>query len=149
MTRNAAMLLVCGLLFWTTISCDSSPIVGPGDSRPCTLRIVDAEELDSMPHFLAWDISYPDEAARLGHQGMVTLELIVDHDGTVCEVEIEESSGYSELDSAAATGLSNSLFTPVSWHGHPVRTQFKLPVKFVILNIMPELGITVYYWADP
>ncbi|APG03518.1 hypothetical protein BJI69_06060 [Luteibacter rhizovicinus DSM 16549] len=44
---------------------------------------------------------YPSQAIRLGHEGVVTLLLTFGRSGTPIDIQIDESSGFRELDKAA------------------------------------------------
>ena len=56
--------------------------------------------------------AYPAQAARNGDSGTVTLALLVGVDGRVSGSRIERSSGFRDLDKAAATALSLCTFKP-------------------------------------
>lgn len=65
-------------------------------------------------------------------QGNVTLQLYIDTAGQVRadSTRIEESSGYSALDSAAVKGSQELRFVPAKLHGEPLGTTVLFPVYF-------------------
>jgi periplasmic protein TonB len=56
---------------------------------------------------------YPPTSRRLGEQGSVILQVLVDTDGKVIDSKLLQSSGYDRLDQAALDGVkSNYRFLP-------------------------------------
>ena len=67
------------------------------------------------------------ETARLGNQGVVTLQFIIDRNGQVPKLVIAMPSGSESLDRAAVAGISASVpFPPLpqEFRGKEVRLQF-------------------------
>lgn len=64
---------------------------------------------------------YPDLARRAGIEGIVTVKMLVDIDGSVIEVEIIKSSGNTLLDQAAVTAAHQHRFTVAHQRDRPVR----------------------------
>lgn len=100
----------------------SSP--GSAASRgPQTIRFTDAAIGAEVPK-----PGYPDIAKRWGHEGLVTVEILITEDGEVAKAELLSSSGYMELDDAALQViLTRWKFAPA---GYEIRTvkefEFKL-----------------------
>jgi TonB family protein len=65
-------------------------------------------------------------------QGNVTLRLFVDADGRVRaeSTKVEESSGFSSLDSAAVVGARELRFIPAKLHGEAMAVSVLFPVYF-------------------
>ena len=64
---------------------------------------------------------YPEQDARLGNAGTVTMQFLIGADGRVLESNIQKSSGYPSLDEAARSGLAKCRFKPPIIEGKPVR----------------------------
>ena len=73
---------------------------------------------------------YPRSARRKGHEGCVTVEILVDEDGHVSEAGIVSSSGHAELDSAALGVVRTARFAPATENGVAVRGRLRLPFNF-------------------
>jgi len=71
------------------------------------------------------DPTYPARAQAAGEQGTVLLEVQIDARGTVLEVNITHSSGFAELDAAAAKAVKHWKFA-ANTSGARVR----VPIKF-------------------
>src|SRR3954469_21801654 len=63
---------------------------------------------------------YPPLATRLNHEGVTTIGLTIQADGTVTNVHWTESSGHDELDQAAIPCASNWHYKPAMQNGQPV-----------------------------
>jgi TonB family protein len=75
---------------------------------------------------------YPPALYARKVQGNVTLRLYVDRNGQVTpdSTRIEESSGYTGLDSAAVEGSQNLRFLPAKLRGEPLAISILFPVYF-------------------
>ena len=73
---------------------------------------------------------YPKLAIRRNYQGTVTLMVEVLADGSVRDVEVFESSGYSILDRSALRAVQKWRFKPGTKHGTPVTMKVRVPVVF-------------------
>lgn len=78
-------------------------------------------------------------------QGNVMLRLFVDRDGRVMpdSTRVEESSGFSSLDSAAVMGSQELHFIPAKLHGEPLGVAVLFPVYFRHPEAAPLPGDTV------
>ena len=59
----------------------------------------------SVMEFITGQLNYPAIARRKGWQGVVKLELLIESDGHISDLHIEETSGYALLDKAALDSL--------------------------------------------
>lgn len=77
---------------------------------------------------------YPLVARRLGAQGIVLLRVQVREDGSVAEVEMAQSSGFSLLDESATRTVRESWqFLPARVEdGTPVVSWVEVPIRFVL-----------------
>jgi D-alanyl-D-alanine endopeptidase (penicillin-binding protein 7) len=62
---------------------------------------------------------YPQEDLDAGHQGTVTVNFMVERDGTVAGSAIGRSSGYASMDEAARGALVKCRFRPALMNGNP------------------------------
>lgn len=78
--------------------------------------------------------SYPEIARRRGEQGRVMLRVSVGPDGTPLEVDVQNTSGYPILDSAALNAVRQWRFIPAMQAGAPVRAVAEVPIRFQLEN---------------
>ncbi|MDR0245597.1 MAG: TonB family protein [Burkholderia sp.] len=64
--------------------------------------------------------AYPGQDRRLGHEGAVTLRVTIDAQGRVAQADVDGSSGYPSLDTAARQALLAGRCEPYVEHGMPV-----------------------------
>lgn len=75
---------------------------------------------------------YPPVSRRLGEQGTVILEVLVDETGRATDAKLVQSSGFPRLDEAALAGVKSSYrFVPGTVDGkpQPMRYTFKFTWK--------------------
>lgn len=72
---------------------------------------------------------YPQEARRLGKEGVVVLKFCLNSSGEVGRVEILQEAGYG-MDHAARAAILQSRFRPAKANGIPVACQAILPLRF-------------------
>jgi len=82
--------------------------------------------------YLASHISYPAEEAQLGVQGIVYASFIVEKDGSVSNVKLEQGiPNGPDLNREALRVLSEMpAWSPGKQDGHPVRIQYSIPIHF-------------------
>jgi TonB family protein len=89
---------------------------------------------DELPTMLNGELPfhYPPALYARKVQGNVTLYLHIDRNGQVTpdSTRIEESSGYTALDSAAVKGSQELHFVPAKLHGDPMGVSILFPVYF-------------------
>jgi TonB family protein len=108
----------------------------PGRRRPSALPVM----LNAEPPF-----RYPAPLYAQKIQGNVTLRIFIDRDGRVRpeSTRVEESSGYTSLDSAAVTGSQDLRFVPAKLNGEPMAVSILFPVFFRHPEARPLPGDTV------
>ena len=74
--------------------------------------------------------AYPRSARRKGHEGRVTVEILVAEDGSVSEAQVVSSSGHAELDSAALGAVRTAEFAPATEDGAGVAGRLRLTFDF-------------------
>lgn len=76
---------------------------------------------------------YPSLSRRLGEEGTVHLNILVNPDGSVARLELATSSGHPRLDrSAMVTVQSSWKFEPVRQAGKPVAAWVIVPIQFTL-----------------
>ena len=76
---------------------------------------------------------YPALSKRLGEEGTVRLNILVNPDGSVAQLELLESSGHPRLDrSAIATVRSQWKFEPARRGGEAVAAWVVVPIQFTL-----------------
>lgn len=74
--------------------------------------------------------NYPPRERRLGHEGVVTLRVLVGADGAVVRVELLRSSGHPGLDREAVRAVEGWRFVPGQRHGAPFACATDIEVEF-------------------
>ena len=76
-------------------------------------------------------MKYPEEAQKLGIQGRVICQFVVNKDGSIVDVEVVRSSGDPLLDNEAIRVIrSMPKWKPGKQRGKPIRVKYTLPVNF-------------------
>ncbi|GAB4355816.1 MAG: energy transducer TonB [Gammaproteobacteria bacterium] len=73
---------------------------------------------------------YPRRARRLGQQGTVVLQALVDERGLTRSVRVVKSSGFELLDNAARQSVAKWEFVPAQEAGRGVKFWVQIPVTF-------------------
>ncbi len=89
----------------------------------------------SVPVLLNYRLYYPDEALERGLEGKAIVNLQVDEDGRAENVQINKSSGYLLLDSAAVRTAKTFVFSPAVVKDKAVRSNVVMPIEFKLQDI--------------
>ncbi len=73
---------------------------------------------------------YPRKSRERGEEGMVILDIEILSSGSVGDVKIFSSSGYTLLDKAAQDAVLQWRFNPACFNNHAVSIRRKIPVVF-------------------
>ena len=76
-------------------------------------------------------ITYPKEAKKLGVQGVVYVQFIVDEKGAVVDPKLIRKLGAG-CDEEALRALEKLKFNPGYVQGKPVKARFTLPIRFAL-----------------
>ena len=76
-------------------------------------------------------VTYTEIAKRIGIEGKVIVEAIVDEKGNVIEAKVVKSLGFG-LDEEALQAVQMTKFSPGLQRGKPVRVRINIPIKFVL-----------------
>ncbi|MEI6348521.1 MAG: energy transducer TonB [Bacteroidota bacterium] len=82
--------------------------------------------------FLSENLKYPQMARESNIDGTVYIEFIVEKDGSISKPTIKRDIGGGCGDEALRVARSMPKWTPGKQRGKPVRTQFVMPIKFVL-----------------
>jgi protein TonB len=73
---------------------------------------------------------YPEESLRTHEHGTVILRVVVDALGRPSKIQVERSSGYERLDTAAREAVEKFLFRPYEVNGVAQPAQVLIPIGF-------------------
>jgi protein TonB len=73
---------------------------------------------------------YPAESRRKRERGTCVLRVMVDSSGLPAQIQVERSSGYERLDSAAREAVEKALFQPYEVNGIAQPAQVLIPIEF-------------------
>jgi len=100
-----------------TVVTPEKPIAPPPPPAPAVEPVRVMPKIDARH---SSEPEYPPTSRRLGEQGSLILQVLVDVDGRVVASKLVQSSGFARLDEAALEGVkTNYRFTPGSLDGKP------------------------------
>lgn len=73
---------------------------------------------------------YPTQSRRLRETGIVILEVLVKADGSLGDLRLKTSSGYSRLDEAALKAVKNWHFVAAKRGNETIDFWYELPIEF-------------------
>lgn len=76
--------------------------------------------------------AYPALSRRLGEQGRVVIQVLIDKDGKPQQGSIAHSSGYARLDQAALRAAMDWRYVPGRRDGKAQDMWFKVPIQFAL-----------------
>ncbi len=84
---------------------------------------------------------YPILSTVLKEQGTTVLDIVIEEDGAVGNPRVFGSSGSMRLDEAAMDMVVQRWrYTPATQNGKPVACRWKVAVKWVVQDVVPELS---------
>ncbi|MBN3519579.1 energy transducer TonB [Algoriphagus lutimaris] len=84
--------------------------------------------------YLANNLSYPDQARRMGVEGTVIVKFVVNKDGSVSNVEILRGIGAGADEEALRVVQNSPDWKPGNQRGRAVNTRMRLPIRFMLGN---------------
>lgn len=90
----------------------------------------DANIEKPVPLFTESPVEYPLELWDQNVEGSTLVRVLVNEAGGVDSAMMMESSGHSELDSAAVQGALSMEFDPATREGEPLKVWARVPVRF-------------------
>lgn len=85
-----------------------------------------------MYKFLAMNINYPAAAARANVQGRVTLQFVIEKDGSVTQPKVLKGIGFGADEEAVRVVSSMPKWMPGIQNGRSVRVYYTIPIMFVL-----------------
>lgn len=107
----------------TPVATATQPNSAP-DNAPVTLPHLNADYLNNPAP------DYPPDSRELDEQGRVLLRAMINADGTVAQVVLRKSSGFSRLDQAALDTVKNWRFVPARRGEQKIPAWVVVPVAF-------------------
>jgi protein TonB len=86
--------------------------------------------VESVEYVRAEPPVYPKESQRKREHGTVVLRVLVDALGRPAQVQVERSSGFERLDTAAREAVAKFLFRPYEVNGVAQPAQVLIPIGF-------------------
>lgn len=115
------------------------PVEKPKEEGPLSVAMVEQKPSfpggeSAMYKWLQDNIIYPAAASEEGVQGKVTVQFIVEKDGSITHVQVVRGKHHA-LDAEAARVIRKMpRWTPGRNNGQPVRVTYHLPVQFKLAN---------------
>ncbi len=136
-----------GVALGLALACAACDQARSSSGEPADRRRATGGALDSLPVMLNAELPfrYPQTLYAQRVQGNVTLRLFIDSLGSVYpdSTVVEQSSGYTELDSAAVAGSERLRFRPAMARGARVAVSVLFPVYFRHPEASPLPGDTI------
>jgi protein TonB len=108
----------------------TAPEVTSTAIAPSASQAVAPPMIETVEYVRAPAPVYPTESSRKRERGTVLLRVLVDSLGRPAQIQIERSSGYTRLDSAAREAVRNALFRPHEVNGIAQPSQVLIPIEF-------------------
>jgi protein TonB len=99
----------------------------PATPAPAGPRVVSGVEYIRPPQPV-----YPSMSRRMGEQGVVMLRVLVNEKGQAEQANIQQSSGFSNLDEAGRQAAMRALFKPYIEDGKAIQVYVIVPINFRI-----------------
>lgn len=118
--------------------------VGPPVAAPVAAPVVEDEEpllfVEEMPApdggmgsfyaYLAKNMKYPEQAKRLGIEGRVFVQFVVEKNGKITDIKIQKGIGAGCDEEAVRVLSSHPAWKPGKQRGRPVRVKMVIPIMF-------------------
>lgn len=86
-------------------------------------------------HFLKENLQYPKEAKRMGYQGTVHVQFVIEKNGELTDVVSLREVGYGLDEEAIRVVELSPPWTPALQRGRPVRLKKIVPIKFRLREV--------------
>ncbi|HOE08104.1 MAG TPA: energy transducer TonB [Treponemataceae bacterium] len=107
----------------------------PRTAVPQEIEYVPQHKISTIPEIptkqILENIVYPAMALRQGLEGVVYLELFIDHEGTIRKIEVLKDPGFGFAE-AAIDALKDVVCVPATANGKTVAVRFRYPVRFTL-----------------
>ncbi|GAB2978564.1 energy transducer TonB [Mucilaginibacter puniceus] len=115
---------------------------GGGEAAPKPEIIYTKTGVDVMPEpdggeagwrkFLEKNLRYPSQATDANKSGKVWVSFIVEKDGQISNVKVDQGAGYGMDEEALRVLKLSKKWKPGMQNGQPVRVKYTLPLNFVL-----------------
>ena len=85
---------------------------------------------EALMQYLADNVRYPEIAAEMGIEGVVTVEFTIKADGSIADAKIVRMVDPDLEEEALRLVNSMPRWTPASDNGTPADARYSLPIKF-------------------
>jgi len=102
----------------------AAPATATNSQQPLTLPNLNADYLNNPAP------RYPEDARERGEQGKVLVQALINVDGTVAELALRKSSGFTDLDQSALETVKKWRFVPARRGGNVVSAWVVVPITF-------------------
>ncbi len=79
-------------------------------------------------------MKYPSQARRMGIEGRVYLQFVVDRDGSITDIQAVKGIGAGCDEEAVRVMKTVPKFKPGKQRGVPVRVRMVMPISFKLAN---------------
>ena len=91
-----------------------------------------------FPQWVYQNLRYPEEARRANASGTALVEFTVNPDGTISDINVQESPHYSITKEIIKIFSESPLWTPAYLDGKPIGVTYTMPLIFRIPNPVPR-----------
>jgi periplasmic protein TonB len=109
---------------------DAAPEVITAAISPTTPQASAPPMVESVEYVRPPTPVYPAESRRKRERGTCVLRVMVDSSGRPAQIQVERSSGFERLDSAAREAVEKALFHPYEVNGIAQPAQVLIPIEF-------------------
>lgn len=97
---------------------------------PTTPQFTPPPMVESVEYVRPPSPVYPAESKRKRERGTCVLRVMVDSNGRPAQIQVERSSGFERLDSAAREAVEKAVFRPYEVNGVAQPAQVLIPIEF-------------------
>ena len=107
------------------------PVYSPGAADVKPLPVGGAQGWFS---YLKKNLVYPEAARHEKISGRVELSFIVEKDGSLSDIRVEQSAGHGFDEEAVRVLQQSPAWQPGMLNGEPIRIRYKLPINFRMMK---------------
>ncbi|MDN5205716.1 energy transducer TonB, partial [Fulvivirgaceae bacterium BMA10] len=86
--------------------------------------------MSAFNKFISKNMKYPSKARRMGIQGKVYVQFVIDKDGSITEIQIIKGIGGGCNEEVVRVLNSHPKWNPGKQRGKPVKVKMTLPIVF-------------------
>jgi TonB family protein len=113
-----------------TFESEAPPEVITAAISPTTPQTAAPPMVESVEYVRPPAPVYPAESKRKRERGTCVLRVMVDSNGHPAQIQVERSSGFERLDSAAREAVEKAVFRPYEVNGIAQPAQVLIPIEF-------------------